>query len=145
MLFDSVYTGPDSDTPRLRRLFIPKNPRTMTELADYEVCAKLRVPVEQFFGRLTKLWDILSGVFCFDHDHFDLDFNICVLLTNEHIRNHDSKKVDYRFYRALLERKEEILKCEKIRESVRRGISLPENANDWTTWWCETTEEKTSN
>ena len=63
MLFYSAYIGPDSDTPGLRRLFIPKNPRTMIELADREVRTKLRVPVEQFFGRLTKLWGILSGVF----------------------------------------------------------------------------------
>eukprot|EP01132_Coremiostelium_polycephalum_P001553 gene1553-1966_t len=45
----------------------------------------LWVNVECFFGRMYKLWNILSKTFKLGRDSFDDYFDLCALLTNEHI------------------------------------------------------------
>ena len=60
-LFDNSYQGQLCDTPGLRRIFIPRHDRDH-EGTRFEL-SRLRVPVEQFFGRLTKLWHVLRGMY----------------------------------------------------------------------------------
>eukprot|EP01121_Diplochlamys_sp_Union-15-3_P017653 TRINITY_DN6259_c0_g2_i6.p1 TRINITY_DN6259_c0_g2~~TRINITY_DN6259_c0_g2_i6.p1 ORF type:complete len:164 (-),score=10.51 TRINITY_DN6259_c0_g2_i6:98-589(-) len=62
MLFDRGYTGPETDTPGLRRIVIPKNTRTTTEIEIAKELSRIRCPVEQFFGRLQKLWKVTSKI-----------------------------------------------------------------------------------
>ncbi len=38
------------------------------------------------YTSLYKLWGVVRGLYRYDHKHFDIDFDNCVLLTNEHIR-----------------------------------------------------------
>ncbi len=49
-LFDNGYQGPATDTPGLRRLFVPRQSASPAAEAHREHMATLRVPVEQFFG-----------------------------------------------------------------------------------------------
>jgi len=46
---------------------------------------QLRVSVECWFGRQQMLWGIIHGMYRWSKDHFDLNFDITALLTNEHI------------------------------------------------------------
>lgn len=129
VLGDKAYQGPDTDTPEIHRMFVRRAPRTARDREQNAVLSRIRVPVEQFFGRLTKLWKILRGIYRYDHSHFDTDFDNCVLLTNEHIRNHELVEIDRLFYRALIserkrlhEQREEKQKASvsKYREKKRR-------------------------
>ena len=85
MLGDNAYQGPESDTPTVRRIFVPRA-SAVTDISLQNDLKKLRVPVECFFGRMKHLWRICHTVYRSAHEHFDADINICVFLTNEHIR-----------------------------------------------------------
>jgi len=104
ILADSGYTGPSEDTPEVRRIVIlkPTQRHTQIERTINEELSRLRAPVEQFFGRLTKLWGVVGGTYTLDHNSFDMYFNICTLLTNEHIRYHQLEEVDHEFYTQFL-------------------------------------------
>ncbi len=99
ILCDSGYIGDVDNTPGLRKIALLK--RTSVVFAsvrqEQRELARLRVPIECFFGRLQKLWsgegslqvrtqyfDIYTYCLCrWDHNQFDKDFDLCVLLTNE--------------------------------------------------------------
>ena len=85
MLGDNAYQGPESDTPTVRRIFVPRA-SAVTDISLQNDLKKLRGPVECFFGRMKHLWRICHTVYRSAHEHFDADINICVFLTNEHIR-----------------------------------------------------------
>lgn len=81
----------------------PKNGTlTQAELARNKIIGKVRVPVECFFGRMKKAWLIWSKVYTLDHQHFDEDFENCMLLTNQLIRVGALDKDDKIYYRKLL-------------------------------------------
>ena len=50
-----------------------------------ELC-RVRLVVEQFFGRFKTLWSMFRKPYRFSHEKFDIDFDICAMLTNEHIK-----------------------------------------------------------
>ena len=52
---------------------------------------------------MQKLWAIVRGTYHWDHEHFDLDYNICVLLTNENIAKTQLEEADRLFYLQVLE------------------------------------------
>ena len=60
--FDKGYIGPASDTPHLRRITPVKKAVTHHEQEHNHAVNRIRVPVEQFFGRMWKSWKILRGV-----------------------------------------------------------------------------------
>ena len=66
-----------------------------------------RVPIECFFGRMEKLWKITSSVYRFSHEYFDIDYDNCVLLTNEHIREHQLVDADAEYYRFIINSRQE--------------------------------------
>ncbi len=116
-LFDSGYVGPPTDTPGMRRIFVKKgNLGLQEQMLNKELCT-IRNPVEQFFGRVWKLWKVARGVYRWDHRHFDVDIDVCILLTNEHIKRHDLVELDYRLYLGVCEqraaRAEEVLQQRK--------------------------------
>ncbi len=88
LLLDSDYIGPESDTPNLRRIAMPKpsSGETPEDRLHLQHLASIHVPVEQFLGRFYKLWGIFRHAYRLDHSKFDTDFDSCVLLTNECIR-----------------------------------------------------------
>ncbi len=47
-----------------------------------------RIIVENFFGRLTKLWGIIASKFKWGEESYDALFRLCVALTNYHISLH---------------------------------------------------------
>ncbi len=59
--------------------------------------------MEQFFGRLYKLWGAMRSVYRLDHSHFDDDFDNCLLLTNENIRAAGLTAADRDFFLSHLE------------------------------------------
>jgi len=61
MLGDNGYQGPDSDTPTVRRIFVPRA-TAATDITLQNDLKKLRVPVECFFGRLKHLWQMSTGL-----------------------------------------------------------------------------------
>jgi len=101
-LLDNGYQGPATDTPDFRRITLDKHSHIPSEEARRQQLARLRVPVEQFFGRVWKLWKAARGPYKWDHAHFDADIDLCILLTNEHMRNHNLTNIDYEFRQAVL-------------------------------------------
>jgi hypothetical protein len=104
ILADNGYTGPAEETPEIRRIAIlkPSQRHTQVQRTTNEELCRLRAPVEQFFGRLSKLWGAVGGTYILDHNSFDQIFKICALLTNEHIRFHQLEEIDYEFYQQYL-------------------------------------------
>lgn len=111
-LCDSGYEGSLDDTPEERRVALKKAPLTQADRDKNYELARLRVPVEQFFGRLTGLWGIVRHTYKYDHQSFDADIDMCILLTNEHIRYARLTMEDAEFYRSFL--------SERIRQKEQR-------------------------
>jgi len=100
---DKGYVGPADDTHPIERV-VPKK-GTLTE-ADRQRNISInreRVVVEQYLGRLAKLWSTMSRGWRWDHGHFDIDFEIACMLTNEHITTTRLDDEDATFYKQLLE------------------------------------------
>lgn len=95
---DKGYIGPETDTPDERRITPKKGQLTQAERVENTAINRIRVPVEQFFGRLMASWGILHGVYRWDHANFDADFQICALLTNELIQHSQLVNLDAEFY-----------------------------------------------
>lgn len=124
MLLDHGYVGPAEDTPGLRRVTPKKGTLSVEEQHSNAELGRLRVPVEQFFGRMQQLWALSRGIYRWSHDHFDLDIDNCILLTNEVLkrRNNPLATADQQFaqkVRADRKRKQEE-KAEKKQESATR-------------------------
>jgi hypothetical protein len=117
VICDKGYIGPAQDTPQFRRCTPKKGGRlTVADIQWNEELNTTRVPVECFFGRLQKLWAITREVYRADHDH------ICILLTNEHIKNMALNGDDYAFRKAWLEARQ------KKQEEARRKRKASQQA-----------------
>ena len=57
--------------------------------------------VECFFGRAKRLWTVMGGRFRWAHDLFDDSVDLCILLTNEHIKRSQLTDDDAVFVRRL--------------------------------------------
>ena len=102
ILFDSAYVCDDErKTPELRKIALAKGERTQTQRNTHRELCRIRVVVEQFFGRLKSLWSLFRKPYRFAHDRFDMDFDICAMLTNEHIKANLLEDNDQQFYRNL--------------------------------------------
>ncbi|KAL6040521.1 hypothetical protein QOT17_007527 [Balamuthia mandrillaris] len=123
-LFDKGYVGPAQDTPGFRRITIKKQSqvRTAAERFQNRELAKLRVPIECFFGPMYKLWAFLRKPYPYDHNKFDADIDLLILLTNEHLLSAHPLAVDERqYYRAQMrERKENAIERENKRKEAKR-------------------------
>ena len=113
-----AYTGAPSDTPDLRRIIPKKGHLSAAEHAQSETLKRIRVPVEQFFGRLTRAWGVMQNVYRWDHANFDIDFENACFLTNELIQQNDLATADAVFYRKFLnERVQKATEHEKKRKA----------------------------
>lgn len=124
IMLDKAYVGPEGDTPGLRRITPKKGQLIGAERAfNIEVSLK-RVPIEQFFGRMYKLWGVQRGVYRWDHANFQMDFENMCLLTNEHIAESALFNVDRDFYSKFLAfRFDKIDKKEKKRAGQLKDYS----------------------
>jgi hypothetical protein len=120
ILMDSAYDGNALDTPLERRIAIKKNPSSPAIVHANEELKNLRVHVECFFGRMYKLWGVIRNIYKWDHDFFDLDFENCAMLTNEHIRANQLTEEDRIFYRKYLSSRV----SEAERKQAKRKLSL---------------------
>lgn len=99
---DKGYVGPPNNTPNERRV-VPIRPARLHHEIDFNNrISQFRVPIEQFFGRVTKLWGIVRQTYRWEHSHFGDDFDICCLLTNHHIMVNRLCGVDSTFYLSYL-------------------------------------------
>jgi DDE superfamily endonuclease len=119
ILADKMYIGPAADTPNIRRITPLKGHNLTTEQkASNKVKSKTRVYVECFFGRMYRKFPMLSGVYKFDHQNFDLDFENACLLINEDITISELALGDGEFYQKFLdERLERYQALEKKRKA----------------------------
>ena len=97
VLLDKAYIRPESATEGLRKITPKKNVNTYIDTLQNFDKNKIRVAIECFFGRTKKLWKMFREVYRWSHENFDLDFDICALLTNEHIRNNRLEEIDKNF------------------------------------------------
>jgi hypothetical protein len=121
-LLDKGYVGPDSDTPGERRI-TPKKGRILefAERQRNEELNRIRVPIEQFFGRFYQLWGLFQRPYKYDYINFDLDSDNCILLTNEHIMRSVLVEADEKFNQQRLE--DIKAKYEEVR-SKRKAVVL---------------------
>jgi len=119
ILGDQAYVGEPSKTPNERRMYPKKNPHLTTDRESNKEMEKIRVPVEHFFGRLKGLWGILRETYRWDHSHFDDDFDICVLLTNEHIRVHELLHQDYKMHKQILSSQKDAFETKERKRKLK--------------------------
>ena len=117
---DKGFIGPPEDTPGERRIVPKKMPQTTEELRHNQNWSKLHGLMEKFFGRMKKLWQIFAQVYRNDHSKFDIDFENCAMLTNEHIRDYQLDDDDLVFFRALHQAKRQ----DNERKSEKRHRQL---------------------
>jgi hypothetical protein len=122
ILGDKAYytTTASEGTPGERRVAVKRGATALADLRRNEKLSRIRVKVECFFGRMKKLWAITSKVYRLDHTKFDDDFDICLLLTNEHIRNHQLNNEDKEFYDHWLEARKVAAEERKRKEDESR-------------------------
>ena len=102
LLFDSAYVcEDDSKTPGLRKIALRKGTLSINERNNRRELSRISVVVEQFFGRLKSLWSLFRKPYRHLHEKLDMDFDMCVLLTNEHIKVNLLQNSDQLFYRNL--------------------------------------------
>ena len=67
-----------------------------------EWLAKKRVVVEQYFGRLKTVMGITRMRYPFQKDNMNMDIQICVWLTNQHILQHQLVEDDGLLYQRYI-------------------------------------------
>lgn len=60
-----------------------------------------RILVENYFGRLCNLWNIMSAKYRWSGDLYDQIFRLCLGLTNWHIKRHPLRREDLDFYQQI--------------------------------------------
>jgi hypothetical protein len=117
---DSGYIGPAQDTPTVRKEAIkkPSSLRTPAERAANVELAKIRVPVEQYFGRMKKLWKFLRRTYQNDHNAFDEHFEILMWLTNEHIKMNALNESDYSFLIEQIRKSNESYNADRVKRKA---------------------------
>ena len=98
--FDKGYQGDESDTIGLRKYVMKRIVKSDEDKEWNKNISKVHV-IEQFFGRLKRLWKITSSIYRNDKQSFDIDIDNCILLTNEDIRFRKLVKEDYEYYLGL--------------------------------------------
>jgi hypothetical protein len=98
IMADKGYIGNPNDTHPLERVCPHKGRLTEPQRAWNGLFARERVVVEQYLGRLSRLWEVLNTTWTYDEEHFDTDFSIACMLTNEHIRQFDLEEGDRQFH-----------------------------------------------
>jgi len=99
---DKGYVGPQDDTHSLTRVTPKRGILSQQDQVRNTSIDRERVAVEQFLGRISRLWTTMARTWRWEHGHFDTDFRIACLLTNEHISTTELDPEDGDFYNQLL-------------------------------------------
>lgn len=79
--------------------------------------ASSRIIVENFFGRMTKLWSIVSRKYVWGEELYDTIFRLCVALTNVNIKIQPLRIIDGQWYNGYKNRMQEIGRARKRKRS----------------------------
>jgi len=82
-----------------------------------EWLARKRVVVEQFFGRMKTIMGITRTKYPFQKDSMDMDMQICVWLTNQHILQHHLSESDGQLYTKYIRGLQAQVGNEKMKKS----------------------------
>lgn len=90
-VLDKAYVGPAGDTPNFRRITPVRNAVAVTDAQPNAAVNPIRVPVEQFFGRMWKAWGVLRHPYRFDHatSTMTMTSSVCSR-TNSSLRRHST-------------------------------------------------------
>lgn len=116
-MVDKGYQG----AQELGRYILPKKGSRLTtqERMLNENIAKSRIIIENYYGRMKKLFKIMTDVFRFEEDCYDDVIVICACLTNYNIAKNPLRKEDGDYQKAVLKcwRQEEEQRQEKRKAS----------------------------
>lgn len=121
LMGDLGFLGPDADTAPIRRVTPTRSNQSVHDARRNTDIARRRNPSEWFFGRLWRSWAILRKVYRWDHAHFDDDYDICCLLTNELIRATQLNEADHDFYMRVITKRRQ---GREDKERVRKAQQL---------------------
>ena len=99
ILEDSAYQGPVGDTPTIHKMTISDKAASAQDVCTNTELAHICVSIRQFFSHMQLLWNMWCGVYHEDHSHFDINYDICLMLTNENIKFYILKDENAKFYR----------------------------------------------
>jgi hypothetical protein len=84
----------------------------------------------------------MRGVYRWDHRNFDMDFENCALITNEHIHNNQLTELDRKFYLMVAkertdkkERKNEKRKAQLENFKNRKELKLATDTQQLRGWY----------
>jgi hypothetical protein len=83
VILDKAYVDPLTYTPDFHCICPAKNAQSEVAIAQNKKISCTCVPVEQFFRQVLALWGIAANVYQWDHNHFNIDFENCYILTNK--------------------------------------------------------------
>ena len=91
-----------------------------------------RIVVENFFGRASSLFGMMTKKFVWNRDRFDTVVDVCFSLTNYHLRLHPMREEDVMYYQRVLSgmaiRTEEVKNYARARQlkhrSKRRALEI---------------------
>jgi len=101
-----------------------------------------RIIVDNFFGRLTKLWAVISTKFRWTEEGYDDIFRLCVALTNFHVSFHplcdDEDAAHYNLYKnrnyiigeRIVNKRKATQKNYRERRRIRQEIGQTFNSSD---------------
>lgn len=81
---------------------LPGRNLTPNQIIFNQKLAADRIIVENYFGRMKKLWNIVSKTFLWDEDLYDNIFSLCVSFTNVNIKLQPLKNGDGEWYENYL-------------------------------------------
>lgn len=129
-MFDKAYCGAEQ---RMRAIFPTKNPQTSAQIRRNDLISGERVMAENFYGRMTSLWGVISKKYRWDHRLYDKVMGISIALTNAHIDITPLRNDEYQLYKSLVleyqqvaeeqlerERKSKEESRKRVRERVQR-------------------------
>lgn len=142
IIMDKGYQGAQV---HLRAIIPKKEPnRKLLSIEDEnwnKMVASDRIIVENFFGRLTKLWYVIASKYRWSEESYDTIFCICVALTNFHIQLHplrdDVNAAHYRIYKnrnyrigeSIVKKRKLAQKRYRERRKQRIHEELEDNSN----------------
>ncbi|OAF68928.1 hypothetical protein A3Q56_03301 [Intoshia linei] len=112
--WDSGYIGDAHDTPGIIKIAVKKPTQCVTQLQikEHDQQCTIRSFVERFFGRLKQAFSVFSGIYRYNHQNFDIDFDNTVLLTNELIckteLTDDDQKYQKKLYAKIMDKEDHI-------------------------------------